>query len=768
MTDNNKQLVPRKVRQQALASVQHFESETRLACAPEREITPIITSLHSLTMQRYCFTPDGRRVVIANRRVIYTLDLHSRKVVQAFDAEGWVEAILVSPDGKYIITGGSEEIVRFRDIYTGACVRTLTGHQRRILNLAISPDGRWLASGDYYALGIWDMKDGTRRYWFEDLSKDSLKDFTFSADSQTLYLGVGKAIKLLDINTGEFVREISRVLEVHQIYVTPDGRTLVTKEGSNYGLYLIDSQTEQERRIEGCWGVWSLALSPDGHTLATGHETKLQLWDLRDGSRTALIEDIPSSFSPIMFNRDGSQLIAHGRGLQLYSLQSGEVFNLVLREPSRIRCSVFASNGKVLVTEGPGSAFNVWDLRTGKLQTRLIGNTDDSDSVYPSGRAFAFSPDGKLLISMANDLMVRVWDMARGKCMQVMPMEKRPKRSYLVVHPEGSIIAYTDGEGVVVRDLKTTKILTLLAAEFKSLYSITFNQDGSRLVTVEDKVIRQWDPMTGECLKTIDLLDYCREGKDIFLNYYRLVDPDELTFIFGEYLQGEKPPKGLWSGRTGQRLLTFDGFDGAQIMVLPDGKRFLSYDLENNITEWSLETGKCLRKFEGVPAFNDFNHVLDLAYHPGWPVLIAVTREGMFYFWNFDTGVLLATAYNLDRGYLWATPPDDLAQNGWLHTDRPDLISLLEAEKGNGEKPEYVFEGDERFENYFRIYNDSEMVMTRLNDWDRYEQLQQVWLGNKTAMDDHLLTQGAMAACFLLQSSWDDPQAEAGEVDPFS
>ena len=768
MTDDNKQLIKQPARQQALASVQHFESETRLACAPEREITPIITSLHSMTMQRYCFTPDGRQVVIGNRRMIYVLDLQTRKVVQAFDAEGWVEAILVSPDGKYIINGGSDEIVRFRDIYTGACVKKLTGHQRRILNLAISPDGRWLASGDYYALGIWDMKTGERRHWLGDISSDSLKDFTFSADSRTLYLGVGKAIKLLDIETGQFIREIPRHLEVHEIVVTPDGRTLVTKEGSNYGLYLVDSETEEERRIENCWGVWSISLSPDGHTLATGHEKKLQLWDLRDGSRLAVIEDLPPGFSPIVFNRDGLQLIAHGRGLQLYSLLTGEVFNLVLREPSRIRCSVFASNGKVLVTEGPGSAFNVWDLRTGKIKTRLIGNTDDSDIVYPSGRVFTFSPDGKLLITKANDLMIRVWDMARGKCMQVLPMEKRPMRSFLIVHPNNTIIAYTDGEGVVVRDLKTTKIISLLASEFKTLYSITFNRDGNRLVTVEDKVIRQWDTMTGECLKTIDLLDYCRVAKDTFLNYHRLVDPDELTFIFGEYIQDGKPPKGLWSAKTGQRLLTFDGFDGAQVMVLPDGKRFLSCDLENNITEWSLETGKCLRKFEGVPVFFDFNHVVDMAYHPDWPVLIAVTREGMFYFWNFDTGLLLATAYNLDRGYLWATPPDDLAKNGWLHTDRPDLISLLEADKGNGEKPEFLFEGDERFEDYLRIYNDSEMVMTRLNDWDRYEQLQQVWLGNKTAMNDHLLTKGGLAECFLLQSSWDDPEDGATGADQLS
>lgn len=761
MAEEKKQLIHQNARRQALVSVQHFETETRLACAPEREITPIITSLHSLTMQGYCFTPDGQRVAIANRRMIYILDLKTRKIVQTFDAEGWVEAILVSPDGKYVITGGSENVVRFRDIYTGACVRTLSGHQRRILNLALSPDGRWLASGDYYALGLWDLKNGGRSHWINDFSKDSFEDMAFSADGQTLYLGVGKSIKLLDVNTRQFVREIPRLMDVHEIVVTSDEKTLVTKEGSNYSLFLIDSESETDRRIQGCTGVSSIALSPDGYTLATGHEKKLQLWDLRDDSNIAVIEEIPPYFSPIVFNRDGSQLITHGRGLQLYSLQSGEVFSLVLREPSRIRCSAFASNGRVMVTEGTGSDFNVWDLRTGKLQMKLIGNTDGSDIVYPSGRVFTFTPDGKLLITRANDMRIRVWDMARGRCIQVMTIEKRSKRAILLTHPNNSIIAYTDDETVVIRDLRTTRILSVIADDFKNLYSVSFTRDGSRLVTVDDKTIRQWDIMTGECLRKVTILDFCTLNDSTFLNYHRLIDPDKLTFIMGEYISGEKPPKGLYDSETGQRLLTLDGFDGAQIRVLPDGKRFLSCDLENNITEWSLETGKCLREFEGLPGAYDFNSVVDFVLDPDWPVLIAGTREGVFYFWNFETGDLLAKSYNLDRGYLWITPPDDTAKNGWLHTNRPDLISLLEADKGNGQKPEFLFEGDERFEDFLRIYNDSEMVMTRLNEWERHKELLQVWRRNKAAMDDHLLSQGALAECFLLQSSWNDsPEAD--------
>ena len=764
MAENNKQLIQQRARQQALASVQHFEAETRLACAPEREITPIITSLHSMSMQRYCFTPDGRRVAIANRRRIYILDLQTRKIVQAFDAEEWVEGILVSPDGKAVITCGSDNVVRFRDIYTGKCIRTLAHHDRRVLNLALSPDGRWLASGDWYDLCVWDLANGTRHHVPKDLSQHSIKDFNFSADSRTLYIGVEKSIKLLDVEKGQIIREIPRLQEIHELAVTPDERTLIIKEGSHYSLFLIDLKTEEERRLEKCSSTSSFSLSPDGHTLATGHETKIQLWDLRDETCQAVIEEIPPSFSPIVFNRDGSQLIAHGRGLQLHSLQSHRTVNLIAREPSRLRCSVFASNGRVLVTEGPGSKLNVWDLRTGKLQTQLVGNTDDSDIVYPSGRKFVFSPNGKLLVTLANDLAIRVWDMERGRCMQVFAMEARPRPSLLVFHPNKDIIAHTDGEKVIIRDLRTGRTLSLQAEEFKRLYSITFNRDGRFLVTVDDENLRQWDIMTGECLRTIVFKDYYLDSKSGFLNYHRLVDPDKLTFIMGEYVSGKEPPKRLWDPNSGKCLLTFDGFDGMYAKALPDGKTFLSCDLKNNITEWSLETGKCLRKFEGVPAYHDFNRVVDLVLHPDWPVLTAATREGVFYFWSYSSGSLLATAYNLDRGYLWVTPSDEIAKNGWLHTDRPDLVSLVEADKGNGEKPEFLLEGDERFEDYLRIYNDSEMVMTRLNDWDRYKKLQQVWLGSKTAMDDHLLAQGSPVQCFLLQSNWDEnPEDESGE-----
>ena len=82
------------------------------------------------------------------------------------------------------------------------------------------------------------------------------------------------------------------------------------------------------------------------------------------------------------------------------------------------------------------------------------------------------------------------------------------------------------------------------------------------------------------------------------------------------------------------------------------------------------------------------------------------------------------------------------AANGWLHTDRPDLVSLQSFDKHSGEHPELIAEEDERFKDYMRLYNDGEMVMNRINDWDRYRELLKVRLNSKEAMVDKLLMDG--------------------------
>jgi WD40 repeat protein len=84
---------------------------------------------------------------VATRRIVHNLTLHTRRVL----------AMAFSPDGRFLATAGRDLNVRIWALATGKLVRTFAGHGKMVTALEFSPDGRTLASGgiDQTVL-LWD------------------------------------------------------------------------------------------------------------------------------------------------------------------------------------------------------------------------------------------------------------------------------------------------------------------------------------------------------------------------------------------------------------------------------------------------------------------------------------------------------------------------------------------------------------------------------------------------------------------------------------
>jgi WD40 repeat protein len=71
--------------------------------------------------------------------------------------EGRVDAVAVSPDGRRLATGGRDHAVRVRDAETGLVLLSLAGHTDSVTGLAFSPEGKSLLS---------TSADNTVRVWY--------------------------------------------------------------------------------------------------------------------------------------------------------------------------------------------------------------------------------------------------------------------------------------------------------------------------------------------------------------------------------------------------------------------------------------------------------------------------------------------------------------------------------------------------------------------------------------------------------------------------
>lgn len=104
--------------------------------------------------------------------VIFVWDVSNGRLVNTFDGtgnnKGWGHAVLTmafSPDGKYALSGGTDGSIRLWDVSSGAELRTMQGHTGWVGTnaVAFSPDGRFIVSvgGSDGLAKLWDISSGT-------------------------------------------------------------------------------------------------------------------------------------------------------------------------------------------------------------------------------------------------------------------------------------------------------------------------------------------------------------------------------------------------------------------------------------------------------------------------------------------------------------------------------------------------------------------------------------------------------------------------------
>jgi WD40 repeat protein len=239
---------------------------------------------------------------------------------------------------------------------------------------------------------------------------------------------------------------------------------------------------------------------------------------------------------------------------------------------------------------------------------------------------------------------------------------KKEQAKYLIDKEQSTIF---------VVGTETNKILFEQTGVFPYVCARLSENEKYMFVYDESKVLSRYDIEGTECVQIpIPLGISKRTYRQIIIDYY-----GRFALVCTE-----------------QELLLFDFSKKEQILKMTLPENFLCFD---------INYGKPLVCIHS--SFNYMAYILDKS-------IIFMDFRG--------TDLCRVTLFDNGNKYIWQTPPDELAPNGWFYTNDPKNVFVY---LNNGGKKEELLHGDQLHIEYFNTFNRKDMIVNRLNNMEKYK-----------------------------------------------
>lgn len=426
----------------SVASVNRYGTVTLWEVGTLKEQATLRPAVASWTCDCLAFSPDGTLLAVGGDKDLVLWDIAAQKERYRLP-ERKARRLAFTSDGKILASAGAFEI-HLWDVTTGTELHPRPGHDSFVSSVAVSPDGKILAtaSGDNPMVRLWDAATG------KPLSpvlrhNDFIRSCDFSSDGKLVVTSSGSSdgtVRLWETATGNEMRrfvmeDLNGGLRRHEALVchlSPDGKRLAAvswtwdkAQREFRQLTVWDAQTGKLLARRPFGGSLSSQFTPDGDGVTVNSKERLTIEDTITGRERITISG--DMGHPVAFSPDG-RLLAVGIHRTHDALPGGldggwqtlgvRVVELATRKEifhleGGIDFITFSPDGLVLATADP-EGLHLWDAFTGVRLFRRPWPQDLAPGPLRTPIGYlAVLPGGRAAATGMTDGTALVWGLAR-------------------------------------------------------------------------------------------------------------------------------------------------------------------------------------------------------------------------------------------------------------------------------------------------------------------------------------------------------------------